>query len=109
MNLINLDFLSTGILGKTISLRLLNMDFQFTYWEIGAVVFLIFLLILSLAHMRRHFVDWSLKGAIFGFVFGVIITIVVGGVLILRGIKIDTKVLGDTITNLIPASTNTRK
>ncbi len=109
MNLVNLDFLSTGILGKSVPLRLFNMDFQFAYWEIGAIVFLIFLLILSLAHMRRHFVDWSVKGAVFGFFLGVIVTLVVVGILLLKGIRIDTKVLGDSITNLVPASINKGK
>lgn len=78
---------------KVIPLHVGNLDFEFAYWEIGLIVVLVFLLFISMAHVRRHFVDGSLIGGVFGFVLGVVVTILVEVVLISRGVKIDKNIL----------------
>ena len=41
-----------------------------SYIQAGAVIFLLFILLLSFAQYRRHLVGFSAKGAIFGVFFG---------------------------------------
>jgi hypothetical protein len=65
-----------------------------TYIEAAAVIFLIFLLVLVMAQFRRHYVDWSLKGAIFGTLFGFLLALILEGFLIIGGRTALTSVLG---------------
>lgn len=64
------------------------------YWQAIAVVFLVFLLIILMAKFRRHYVDWSLKGAIFGIFFGFLLALILEGFLIIGGRTALTSVLG---------------
>lgn len=54
-------------------------------WQAAAIVFLVFLLILTLAQVRRHFIDWSFKGAGFGIFFGFLLAIILEGFLLING------------------------
>ena len=65
-----------------------------TYAQAAAVIFLIFLLVLVMAQFRRHFVDWSLKGAVFGVFFGFLLALILEGFLIIGGRTALTSVLG---------------
>jgi len=65
-----------------------------SYLEVGVVIFLIFLLITMMAQFRRHFVDWSLKGAVFGVFFGFLLALLMEGFLIIGGKTALTSVLG---------------
>ena len=65
-----------------------------SYLQVGAIIFLLFLLVLSLAQFRRHYVDWSLKGAIFGVFFGFLLALTLEGFLIIGGKTALTEVLG---------------
>lgn len=64
------------------------------YIQAAAVVFLLFLLILTMAQFRRHYVDWSLKGAVFGVFFGFLLALILEGFLIIGGKTALTSVLG---------------
>lgn len=44
--------------------------------------------------MRRHFMSWSIKGAIFGLFFGFLLTLILEGFLLISGRTIFTEVLG---------------
>jgi len=64
------------------------------YWQAIAVIFLVFLLIVLMAKFRRHYVDWSLKGAVFGIFFGFLLALILEGFLIIGGKTALTSVLG---------------
>lgn len=83
-----------GFLTKSISFNFGNYVIPFTYWEIAVIVFLIFILILMMAQFRRHYVDWSLKGAVFGIFFGFLLALILEGFLIIGGKTALTEVLG---------------
>jgi phosphoglycerol transferase MdoB-like AlkP superfamily enzyme len=64
------------------------------YWQAIAVVVLLFLLVFLMAKFRRHYVDWSLKGAVFGIFFGFLLALILEGFLIIGGKTALTSVLG---------------
>ena len=47
-----------------------------------------------LAQFRRHYLDWSFKGAIFGLFWGFILALVLEGFLAINGQTVLTKMLG---------------
>lgn len=89
-----MDF--AALLSKLPSLdfNLGNLSFAPSYLQAGAIVVLLFLLVLSLASFRRHLLDWSIKGALFGLFFGFLLALIVEGFLIIGGKTAITEVLG---------------
>lgn len=79
---------------KAIDVNLGKFTISVVFWQIGAIVFLIFLLILSLAQFRRHYVGWGLKGAAFGVFFGFLLALTLEGFLIVGGKTALTEFLG---------------
>jgi hypothetical protein len=71
-----------------------NISFPFSYAQAALIVFLIFLLILVMAQFRRHFADWSIKGAVFGIFFGFLLALILEGFLIVGGRTAITGILG---------------
>lgn len=66
-----------------------------TYWQAFAIVFLIFLLILTLARLRHMYVHWSVSKPAVSFIFyGFLLALIVEGFLILSGRTLFTEVLG---------------
>jgi len=59
-----------------------------------AIVVLVFLLVLTLAQVRRHFIDWSFKGASVGIFFGFLLALILEGFLIIGGRTVLTEVMG---------------
>jgi len=74
--------------------KYLNFNFLVSQWRAVAIVGLIFLLVLTLAQVRRHFVDWSIKGALFGLFFGFLLALILEGFLIVGGRTALTEFLG---------------
>ncbi len=68
--------------------------FQPELWQAGAIIFLLFLLVLTMAQMRRHFLNWSFKGAWFGIFIGFVLALVLEGFLLLSGRTFLTTILG---------------
>ena len=83
-----------GLLFGQFNLNLGKMSFPISYAQAALIIFLIFILILMMAQFRRHFVDWSLKGAIFGVFFGFLLALVLEGFLIIGGRTALTGILG---------------
>lgn len=81
-------------LSQNLNFSLGSVSFSSSYIQAGAVVLLLFLLILMMAQVRRHLVDWSLKGAIFGLFFGFLLALICEGFLIIGGKTALTEVLG---------------
>ncbi|MCX6705515.1 MAG: hypothetical protein NTV24_00190 [Candidatus Woesebacteria bacterium] len=76
------------------NLNLGKFSFSPSYIQVGAILLLLFILVLSLAQLRRHFVDWSFKGAVFGIFFGFLLALILEGFLIIGGKTVITQVLG---------------
>lgn len=71
-----------------------SFAFAPSYLQAGLIIFLLFILVLTLAQIRRHFVDWSVKGAIFGIFFGFLLALILEGFLIIGGKTAVTELLG---------------
>lgn len=71
-----------------------GFTFQPTYIQAGLVVFLIFLLVLTLGSLRHRMNHWQMKGAIPGVAFGFLLAIIIEGILLVSGGTIITKTLG---------------
>lgn len=74
--------------------KYLNFNFLLSQWRALAIIGLIFLLVLTLAQVRRHFIDWSIKGALFGIFFGFLLALILEGFLIVGGRTALTEFLG---------------
>ncbi|KKQ91901.1 MAG: hypothetical protein UU16_C0030G0004 [Candidatus Woesebacteria bacterium GW2011_GWA2_40_7] len=85
---------TSKFLSRGFDLNLGKFSIPLAYWEVAAIVFLIFLLILSMAQFRRHYVDWGLKGALFGIFFGFLLALLLEGFLIVGGKTALTEFLG---------------
>lgn len=83
------SFLTSGF-----SFNIGSLTISPAYWQAGAVIFLVFLLFLMFAQMRRHFLDWSVKGALFGIFFGFLLALILEGFLIIGGKTALTEFLG---------------
>lgn len=64
------------------------------YFQAIAIVFLLFLLVITLAQVRHHYLDWSFKGAGFGIFFGFVLALILEGFLLIYGKTALTGVLG---------------
>jgi hypothetical protein len=76
------------------NLNLGKFSLPVTYVQAIAVVVLVFFLVLLMAKFRRHYVDWSMKGAVFGIFFGFLLALIMEGFLIIGGRTAITSVLG---------------
>lgn len=65
-----------------------------TYWEVGAIIFLLFLLLMMMAQVRRHYIEWSFKGAFFGIFLGFFLALILEGFLLIGGKTALIEVLG---------------
>ncbi len=79
---------------KSFHFQIGGTTFEPAYWHAGAIVFLIFLLIITMAQVRRHFMDYSLKGGFFGVLLGFVLALVIEGFFLIGGHTILTNVLG---------------
>lgn len=87
-------FDSVQFLFKSFNLNLGKFSIPVPYWQAAAIVFLVFVLILTMARFRRHYVDWSLKGGVFGIFFGFLLALILEGFLLIGGKTALTEVLG---------------
>lgn len=102
---------SADFFTQRLNLNFGSINFAPSYLQAGAIVFLLFLLVLTLASMRRHFIGYSFKGAIFGLFFGFLLTLVLEGFLIISGKTAFTEIIGwksapKPILNVLEAGRN---
>ena len=85
-----------GVLNKTFkTFKIGNLDVDATYWQAGAIVILIFLLIFTLARLRYLYVHWNLgKSSISMLFWGMVLTVIIEGFFVLSGRTIFTEILG---------------
>ena len=85
---------ATDFLQKNLDLSFLHISLTGSTVKVSAIVILIFFLLLLIAKFRRHYIDWSLKGGIFGIFFGFLLALIIEGFLIIGGRTALTEVLG---------------
>jgi hypothetical protein len=83
-----------SFLGRTFNVSLGKYTLSPTYFYAVVIVFLLFLLVLTLAQVRRHFLNWSLKGGIFGIALGFFLALILEGFMVIGGKTVVTEVLG---------------
>lgn len=81
-------------LPKTLNFKLGNLYFSPSYLQAGLILLLLFLLVLTIAQMRRHFINWSVKGAFFGLFWGFLLALIFEGFLIIGGRTAVTEIIG---------------
>lgn len=101
----------SNTLFKSIDFQLAGLNISTNILQAVAVVVLIFLLIVTLAQLRRRFVDWHLQGAAGGVAFGFVLAIIIEGILIVGGRTLLTETLGwknapKPISNALDAGRN---
>lgn len=79
---------------KTIDLNFGNFTFSPSYIQAGAIVLLLFLLVLTLARVRRLYVNWNLSGASSMIVIGFVLALILEGFLLIGGRTMLTEILG---------------
>lgn len=67
---------------------------QPNYLQAGLIVFLVFLLVLTLGQLRHRMNSWTLKGTMPGIGFGFAIALILEGFLLIGGRTLFTEVLG---------------
>jgi hypothetical protein len=84
------------LLNKTIkTFKIGNLIIDATYWEAAVIVVLLFLLVFTFARMRYLYVHWSMGKHAFAMLFwGIVLTIIIEGFLMLTGRTIFTEILG---------------
>lgn len=84
-----------GVINKTFDFKVRNLLITPTYWQAGAIVFLLFLLVWTIARLRHMYVGWSLgKSAISMIFWGFLLALILEGFLIISGRTILTEILG---------------
>lgn len=86
-----------------------GLVFSPTYLQAGLIVFLIFLLILTMGQLRHRLNQWTLKGAMPGIAFGFALALILEGLFLIGGRTLFTEVIGwknapKPISNVLDAS-----
>jgi hypothetical protein len=85
----------SGLLNKTINLKIRNVSVSPSYLQAAAIVFLLFLLVFTVARMRYLYVHWSLSKSSLAMLFwGFVLTLIIEGFLIVSGRTLLTEILG---------------
>lgn len=84
----------SALLSKTLNFNLGKLNISTSYFQAGGIILLLFLLVLLMAQMRRHFVNWSMKGALFGIFWGFLLALILEGFLIIGGKTAVIEILG---------------
>ena len=71
-----------------------NFSFASSYLKVIAIVLLIFLLVVTLAGVRKYFIKGSMKGGLVGLFFGFLLALLLEGFLIIGGKTAITEILG---------------
>ena len=79
---------------KTLDIEVRGTLFSPSYLQAAAIVFLLFLLVLSLARLRKIYVKWSLKGWHAWLFMGFLLALLLEGFLLISGRTVLTEILG---------------
>ncbi len=91
----SLDRLKSLFPGEPLHYKVGSFEISPSYTQAAIILVLVFLLLLSLARVRRMFIHWSLgRHSIAIFVWGFIVALIVEGFFILAGRTMFTEILG---------------
>lgn len=79
---------------QTLNVNLGKISFSPSYIQAGAIVVLLFLLVLTLARVRRLYVNWNFSSAGSMIFIGFVLALILEGFLILGGRTMLTEILG---------------
>lgn len=80
---------------SSLSYKIGSLEFAPSYLQAGAIIFLSFLLILTLARLRHIYIHWSLGKTSMSMIFwGFLLAVVVEGFLLIGGRTLFTEILG---------------
>jgi hypothetical protein len=71
-----------------------DLYFSPSYLQAGLIVFLLFLLVLTFARLRRLYLQWSLKGALSMVFVGFFLALIIEGFFLIGGRTMLTELLG---------------
>ncbi|MBI4157676.1 hypothetical protein HY502_02410 [Candidatus Woesebacteria bacterium] len=86
--------MNPAVFGESFELNLGGISLSSTWLQAGAIIGLVFILLLLTAQFRRHLLGWSMKGAVFGIFIGFLLALVFEGFLIIGGKTALTELLG---------------
>ena len=66
----------------------------FQAWQVIAIILLIFLLVIVMASVRRHFLEFTVRGAGMGILLGFLLALVIEGLFLIGGRTILISTLG---------------
>ena len=82
-------------LTKTFSFSLGKFDLSPQYWTVLAIIFLLFLLVLTLARLRYMYIHWSIAKPSLAMIFwGFLLAIIIEGFFLISGRTLLTEILG---------------
>ena len=82
-------------LTKTFSFSLGKFDLSPQYWTVLAIIFLLFLLVLTLARLRYMYIHWSISKPSLAMIFwGFLLAIIIEGFFLISGRTLLTEILG---------------
>lgn len=80
---------------RTFTFNIGKMEIAPTYWQAGAIIFLLFLLLMTFARVRYLYVNWSLgKSAIAMLFWGFLLAIIFEGFMLIAGKTLFTEIFG---------------
>lgn len=86
---------AANLINKSFNFNLGRFNIAPTYWQAAAIVFLLFLLVWTLARLRHMYVNWSIgKSAMAFFVWGFLMAVILEGFFIISGKTLFTVILG---------------
>jgi hypothetical protein len=92
MNKVNDLFLEAS--SPTLNYKMGNFYFSPSYLQAGLIIFLLFLLVLTFARLRRLYLQWSLKGALSMLFIGFFTALIIEGFFLIGGRTMFTELLG---------------
>lgn len=78
----------------SLSYKIGSLEFSPSIIQAVLVVFLLFLLVLLIAHMRRVYLHWSLRGAAGMFTVGFVLALIIEGFMLIGGRTFFSEILG---------------
>jgi hypothetical protein len=85
---------TTNFVNKTFLFNIGKMEIAPTYWQAGLIVLLLFILVLTLARLRRMYVGWSLNSFLPAVGLGFLLALVFEGFMIISGNTLLIKIFG---------------
>lgn len=86
---------AVGFVSRTFPLTIFGLEIEPTYWQAAVIIFLLFLLVFTLARIRYLYVHWSLGSSAWAMLlWGFLLALVLEGLILVSGKTILMSVFG---------------